>query len=84
MKTAKIGRNDACPCGSGEKYKRCCEGKAAGKTTFLTKWIAAIVGILVLLVAVGTVASFFADDQSENASPGRVWSVEHGHWHDVR
>ena len=21
---AKIGRNDACPCGSGLKYKRCC------------------------------------------------------------
>jgi hypothetical protein len=23
----KIGRNEPCPCGSGEKYKRCCEGK---------------------------------------------------------
>jgi hypothetical protein len=21
----KIGRNDPCPCGSGKKYKRCCE-----------------------------------------------------------
>jgi tetratricopeptide (TPR) repeat protein len=21
---AKVGRNDACPCGSGQKYKRCC------------------------------------------------------------
>lgn len=20
----KIGRNDACPCGSGKKYKKCC------------------------------------------------------------
>jgi preprotein translocase subunit SecA len=20
----KVGRNDACPCGSGKKYKRCC------------------------------------------------------------
>jgi uncharacterized protein YecA (UPF0149 family) len=20
----KVGRNDLCPCGSGEKYKRCC------------------------------------------------------------
>ena len=20
----KVGRNDACPCGSGRKYKRCC------------------------------------------------------------
>ncbi|EKT4479065.1 SEC-C domain-containing protein [Pseudomonas putida] len=22
----KVGRNEACPCGSGEKYKRCCGG----------------------------------------------------------
>ncbi|MBC7530644.1 MAG: SEC-C domain-containing protein [Oligoflexus sp.] len=21
---SKLGRNDPCPCGSGEKYKRCC------------------------------------------------------------
>ncbi len=26
--TAKVGRNDPCPCGSGKKYKKCC-GKAA-------------------------------------------------------
>jgi soluble cytochrome b562 len=24
---AKIGRNDPCPCGSGNKYKRCCLAK---------------------------------------------------------
>lgn len=24
---ARIGRNDPCPCGSGRKYKRCCEEK---------------------------------------------------------
>lgn len=24
---SKIGRNDSCPCGSGHKYKTCCEGK---------------------------------------------------------
>ena len=23
---SKIGRNDPCPCGSGKKYKRCCDG----------------------------------------------------------
>jgi hypothetical protein len=26
---AKIGRNSPCPCGSGGKYKRCCEKKEA-------------------------------------------------------
>jgi hypothetical protein len=24
---SKLGRNDACPCGSGKKYKNCCWGK---------------------------------------------------------
>lgn len=26
---AKVGRNDACPCGSGKKYKRCCLAEQA-------------------------------------------------------
>jgi len=26
----KTGRNDPCPCGSGKKFKNCCEGKAQG------------------------------------------------------
>src|SRR3972149_2924940 len=26
-KEKKIGRNEACPCGSGKKYKKCCMGK---------------------------------------------------------
>jgi len=24
--TPKVGRNDPCPCGSGKKFKQCCEG----------------------------------------------------------
>lgn len=24
---SKVGRNDPCPCGSGRKYKKCCQGK---------------------------------------------------------
>lgn len=26
---SKVGRNDPCPCGSGKKYKKCCEQKNA-------------------------------------------------------
>jgi len=26
---SKVGRNDPCPCGSGKKYKKCCEQKTA-------------------------------------------------------
>lgn len=24
----KVSRNDLCPCGSGKKYKKCCDGKS--------------------------------------------------------
>jgi len=29
VKTKKIGRNELCPCGSGKKYKKCCELQAS-------------------------------------------------------
>lgn len=27
----KPGRNDPCPCGSGKKYKKCCENQGVAK-----------------------------------------------------
>ena len=33
----KIGRNEACPCGSGRKFKRCCLGKQQEQTANLTE-----------------------------------------------
>lgn len=27
----KVGRNDPCPCGSGKKFKKCCEERLAKK-----------------------------------------------------
>lgn len=27
---SKVGRNELCPCGSGKKYKKCCESKDVG------------------------------------------------------
>jgi tetratricopeptide (TPR) repeat protein len=30
MLIMKPGRNDPCPCGSGKKYKKCCEAKSGG------------------------------------------------------
>jgi hypothetical protein len=29
--TDKVGRNDPCPCGSGKKFKKCCEMKQRHK-----------------------------------------------------
>ncbi len=33
MTTNKVGRNDSCPCGSGKKYKHCCEQTGTGNST---------------------------------------------------
>lgn len=32
--TKKVGRNDPCPCGSGKKYKKCCEMRLGPKRKF--------------------------------------------------
>jgi hypothetical protein len=72
---AKVGRNDACPCGSGRKYKKCCELKQA--TTSRTM-IVAIGGAMLAALIVGWLQ--FSSDR-QNAGPSRVWSAEHGHYH---
>lgn len=33
----KTGRNDPCPCGSGKKFKKCCESKMIGGRYMATK-----------------------------------------------
>ena len=75
---AHTGRNDACPCGSGKKYKKCCElkqQKSRGNTVLLV-----VVGLLMAgAVAAGINAAF-----SRQGHVGRtqgVWSPEHGHYH---
>ena len=76
--TNKAGRNDLCPCGSGKKFKKCCELKKQahrGNTVMLI-----VVG---LLMAAGVVAGItaFTSDRSHVGRPGGVWSAEHGHMH---
>lgn len=33
----KTGRNDSCPCGSGKKFKKCCESKMIGGRFMATR-----------------------------------------------
>lgn len=77
MKT--VGRNEPCPCGSGRKYKRCCSRKLAKAKTGAAKLLLA----LMLLAAVAGLYEALRNWQPGDA-PSRVWSREHGHWHDVR
>lgn len=78
----KIGRNEPCPCGSGNKYKHCCSSKEARETEQVTKTAIPLIFGVTLLV--GVAALIMAVVKSPDASSGRVWSTQHGHWHDAK
>ena len=75
---AKTGRNDLCTCGSGRKFKKCCESKTASVRQSRLLMIA--VGIAV----VGALAAGMASFRGSGAGgSGRVWDPAHGHYHDA-
>jgi hypothetical protein len=76
---AKTGRNDLCPCGSGRKYKKCCESKSQGGGSE-SRLMMIVVGGAVLAAIVAGISSFTTN---RSAGTTRVWSVEHGHYHDA-
>ena len=43
--TKKVGRNDPCPCGSGKKYKKCCEARLGPKRHFQASVISSGKGV---------------------------------------
>lgn len=73
---SKPGRNDACPCGSGKKFKQCCEAKKESSSRLLLVVVAGI-----MLAAVFFAISAAMHDSSATGAPGKVWSAEHGHYH---
>ena len=63
----KSSRNESCPCGSGKKYKNCCEQKRfqSGDENRITRLlITAAVGVF-LAVFLWGVIEFFATDHPE-------------------
>lgn len=75
---AKPGRNDLCTCGSGKKYKNCCEGKTPAART--SKVLIAVVAAMILGgIAAGVLS--YREASSAGPAPGLVWSPEHGHYH---
>ena len=76
---AKIGRNELCRCGSGRKYKKCCEpGERSGGTRSRVMLFA--VGGAVVVALLAGIASFTGERGSGTT---RVWSADHGHYHDA-
>lgn len=74
----KTGRNDLCPCGSGRKYKKCCEAKESRQSN--GRLLMILVGAGVLAAVLVGIASFSGGGAT---GPQRVWSTEHGHYHDA-
>jgi SEC-C motif-containing protein len=68
------GRNDACPCGSGKKFKQCCASK---KDRMSPALIAVLIAGAILAVIV------IISNVRQSSDAGRVWSPEHGHYHDA-
>lgn len=76
---SKIGRNEPCPCGSGLKYKQCCEGHEGQPG-----WGMRLMGWLVIAVlAAGALLVMFSSFDQPGRSTQMVWSEEHGHYHEV-
>lgn len=74
-RTKAVGRNDPCRCGSGKKYKQCCQSKAAR----LTRGQLAILALVAVILVGGLVLAVATRDHE--GQPAGVWSAEHGHYH---
>jgi hypothetical protein len=74
---AGTGRNDLCPCGSGRKFKKCCESKASATRQRLLMFVvgASIIG--------GLVAGVMSFTGASSSGGSRVWDPGHGHYHDA-
>jgi hypothetical protein len=71
----EIGRNDPCSCGSGKKYKQCCESK----TSRMTRGQIVMLAIAAVVLVGGLVLAVVSRDH--DGQPTGVWSAEHGHYH---
>ena len=75
---SKTGRNDTCPCGSGRKFKKCCELKNAEARR--SRLMMVVVGIV---VAGALVADVISVTTGSGGGGTRVWDPAHGHYHDA-
>jgi hypothetical protein len=78
-------RNARCHCGSGKKYKNCHGAAAAGSGSGRKLPVGYIlVGAAVVAVVIFAVMRQTGGSTGPGAAPpGKVWSAEHGHWHDA-
>jgi len=76
---AKTKRNDPCHCGSGKKYKNCCQGKDDSSLKSKGGMI-----VLVIIIAIGLVIAGYAlsgGGSQHDCPAGTTWSDAHQHCH---
>ena len=63
----KTNRNEACPCGSGKKYKNCCEKKniQPGDQKRMVRWLIKGALVFFLAILVWGVVEYFTTDHPE-------------------
>jgi len=85
MKSAasEIARKAPCPCGSGKKYKNCCATENARHKRVKSLWVKAVLWILAIVLLAFGINSILRD-RDARAPAQRVWSPEHGHWHNIQ
>ena len=76
-----IGRNEPCPCGSGRKYKQCCQGKGGPAASAGSKATMIVIGAILFLGAVILTISLVAGGGGSACPPGQVFDASHGHCH---
>ena len=92
----KPGRNNLCHCGSGKKFK-ICHGRSNDRS-YQQWIVLGVLSLVVLwfftsgseptVTPLSSSSNSFSPQASNrtiptgNPPPGKVWSSEHGHWHD--
>jgi len=74
----KPGRNDVCQCGSGKKYKKCCERRVRDSSTRSRLLMLTVGGTMLAALAIA-MASF----AGLGSSGDRIWDPAHGHYHNA-
>jgi hypothetical protein len=87
----KVARNAPCPCGSGKKSKQCCGAGEKVKQSTGSKLALVLLGLVLIAGFVLSILNFASDGSgaaahtgsAQEAGANRVWSAEHGHYHDA-
>lgn len=74
----KPKRNDPCHCGSGKKYKNCCQDKDQSQLSSKLGLIGVVIAVIFGLVIVAIALS---GGGPQDCPAGTVWSDAHQHCH---